>query len=201
MTLPRLAYVLALIFVFVSAAARAQQNGIVQVPGGCRLETFSISLPAEWNAANIQNPPEGREGCIFMRLRDDKSPAAIIEVESLAATLPLVQTADPFATLVEKITGGMKSNMNVVVGQVTFRNDDLKRAPGTSIDKAMMVVFDATVIGDSRRHEVAIAVARSPRFFFTVFAVTPAARADAALQQATRAAFRQLLNSLRPIEK
>jgi hypothetical protein len=173
----------------------------LRLPPGCTLKTFSIASLEGWSSTNLQDTPEGREGCMFLRLRPDKTPAAVIEVESVDARLPVVRTADPFATLVGKITEGLKTHMNVAVGDLTFRNDDLKRAPRSPIDRAAMYAFDATVTGSKQPHEVVIVLARSPGLFFTVFAVTPSEKADAQVRAATQDAIRTLLNSLSPNRK
>ncbi len=180
------------------ALAGPQQPDLAKLPSGCTLKTFGVIIPTGWFVTNVQDMPEGREGCLYILFRDDKSAAATIHVESAAATLPIFQQKDPFQGAYEKIAEGLAKNMNVVLERQTFRNDDVKRAPGAAIDKATLRVFDAEVPGDKRPYEVVISVMRAPSHFFTVIVVTLAEKADREVADASRDAFREIVNSLTP---
>jgi hypothetical protein len=181
--------------------AALQQPDLATLPPGCRLKTFGVTIPDGWFVTNVQDMPEGREGCLFIRFREDKSPAATIHVESASATLPLFRQKDPFQRAYEQIAAGLAKNMNVVLKRESYRNDEVKRAPGAVIDKATLRVFDAEVPGDGRPYEVVISVMRAPRHFFTVVVVTLAEKADREVAEASHDAFREILNSLTPAEQ
>lgn len=168
------------------------------LPPGCTLKTFGVIIPDGWFVTNVQDMPEGREGCLYIRYREDKSAAATIHVESGIATLPLFREKDPFQATYEQIAAGLAKNMDVVLKRESYRNDDVKRAPGSVIDKATMRVFDAEVPGERHPYEVVISVMRAPRHFFTVIVVTPAENADREVAEASHEAFRKILNSLTP---
>ena len=179
-------------------AATAQQPGLAGLPEGCPVKTFGVVIPAGWFATQIQDPPEGREGCLFILFREDKSPAATIHVESGSATLPLFSQPDPFQGTYEKIAEGLTKNMNVVLKRETYRNDAVKTAPNSPINKATMRVFAAEVPGNANAYEVVIAVMRAPERFFTVIVVTLAKEADEKVAEASHEAFRKVMNSLNP---
>jgi hypothetical protein len=188
------------LLVWVTVAVASQAQDVSKLPAGCTVKTFTTVSPAGWFATNIQDSPEGREGCYFIRLREDKSAAAVIQVESLRATLTLFEKGDdPFETLVNKIAEGLEKNMNVVVKGLTYKNDDLKRSPQSPFERASMAVFDADVPGDARAHEVVIAVARGKEYFVTVFVVTLSSKADPSVHAASTDAFRAILNSLNTV--
>ena len=178
--------------------AALQQPDLAKLPPGCTLTTFGVTIPDGWFVTNVQDPPEGREGCLYILFRADKSPAATIFVESAAATLPLFREKDPFQSAYENIAAGLANNMNVVLKRESYRNDDVKRTPGSAIEKATMRSFAAEVPGDKRPHEVVISVMRASRHFFTVIVVTPAETADRTVAEASREAFRKIMNSLSP---
>lgn len=181
-----------------AALAVAQQPDLAKLPPGCTLKTFGVVIPDGWFVTNVQDMPEGREGCLYILFRQDKSAAATIHVESASAALPLFKQKDPFQSAYEKIAEGLTKNMNVVLRRQTYRNDDVKRAPGAVIDKATMRVFDAEVPGDGRPYEVVISVMRAPERFFTVIVVTLSDKADREVADASREALRKILNSLSP---
>jgi hypothetical protein len=183
------------IAVWVTMAA-LQQPDPATLPPGCTLKTFGVIIPDGWFVTNVQDMPEGREGCLYILFREDKSPAATIHVESISAAL--VKQEDPFETTYEQIAAGLAKNMNVVLTRQSYRNDEVKRAPGAAIDRATMRAFDAEVPGDQRPYEVVISVMRTPRHFFTVIVVTLAEKADREVAEASRDAFRKILNSLTP---
>jgi len=179
----------------------ALQQPVPATPPGCTLKTFGVTIPDGWFVTNIQDMPEGREGCLYILFGQDKSPAATIHVESASAALGLFEQEEPFEKAYEHIAAGLAKNMNVVLERQSYRNDEVKRAPGTVFDKATLRVFDAAVTGDGRPYEVVISVMRTPRHFFTVVAVTLAAKADREVAEASRDAFRKILNSLSPAEQ
>lgn len=186
--------------VWLTLAAAAQAQDVAKLPPGCTVKTFTTVSPAGWFATNVQDAPEGREGCYFIRFREDKSAAAVIQVESLLAKHMLFEKGDdPFETLVNKIAEGLEKHMNVGIKGLSYRNDDLKRSPRSPFERASMVVFDAVVHGDARPHEVVIAVARGKEYFVTVFVVTPSATADPTVHQTSTDAFREILNSLNTV--
>ncbi len=181
--------------------AALQQPDLAKLPPGCTLKTFGVTIPDGWFVTNLQDTPDGREGCLYILFRADKSPAATIQVESASATLPPFREKDPFENAYEQIAAGLANNMNVVLKRETYRNDQMTRAPGAGIDKATMRAFDAEVPGDKRPYEVVISVMRSPRRYFTVFVVTLAETADRKVAEASRDAFRKIMNSLTPAEQ
>jgi hypothetical protein len=187
-----------LAFAFWVTMAHLQQQPLHTLPPGCTLKTFGVIIPDGWFVTKVQDMPEGREGCLYLRFREDKSAAATIHVESGSATLPLFREKDPFQATYEQIAAGLAKNMNVVLTRESYRNDEVKRAQGSAIDKATMRVFDAEVPGDARPYEVVIAVLRAPRLFFTVIVVTPAEKADREVSEATHEAFRKIMNSITP---
>lgn len=190
-----------LAFVVWMTMAAVQQPDLATLPPGCSVKTFGVIIPDGWFVTNVQDMPEGREGCLYIRFRADKSAAATIHVESASAALALFRQKDPFQATYEQIAEGLAKNMNVVLKRESYRNDDVKRAPGAAIDQATLRVFDAEVPGDGRPYEVVISVSRAPRHFFTVVVVTPAEKADREVAEASRDAFRKILNSLTPAEQ
>ena len=184
------------------ATAPAQQVDLTKLPPGCTLKTFGVIIPTGWFVTNIQDPPEGREGCLYILFREDKSTAATIHVESNSASMPLFQQGDPFEATYTTILDGLSKNMNVVAKRETFRNDDLKRAPKSPIERATMRAYDAEVPGSPHAHTVVIAVMRMPERFFTVIVVTLSSKVDRELFDATQEAYRKILNSISPaVEK
>ena len=181
--------------------AALQQPDLARLPPGCTLKTFGVTIPDGWFVTNLQDTPAGREGCLYILFRADKTPAATIQVESASATLPLYREKDPFQSAYEQVAAGLANNMNVVLKRENYRNDEVKRAPGSAMGKATMRAFDAEVPGDKRPYEVVISVMRTPQHFFTVFVVTPAETADPKAAEASREAFRKILNSLTPAEQ
>ncbi len=187
------------IVVWLAVAAPQVDQDLTKLPAGCTLKTFSTVIPAGWFATTLQDSPEGREGCMFILFAKDKSPAAVMHVESISAKLPLFKEGDPFKTLVNKIAEGLGKNMNVNVKDVTYRNDDLKRSPQSPFDRAWMAVFAAEVPGDPRPHEVVIAAVRGTEYFVTVFVVTPSSKAEPGIFEASTGAFREIMNSLNTV--
>jgi hypothetical protein len=166
---------------------------------GCRPNTFTVLHPAGWQVEQVEDSGDGREGCQYVQLRPDSKLAGVVRVESAPEGLPLFRQGDPVATLIGVISEGMAREMNVLVGEPVYANQDLKRAPGSSVDRAVLVVFAATVKGDPRAHEVTITVMHAPGRYFTVWVVSPAESADGPLYEACRQALREVLNSLSPV--
>jgi hypothetical protein len=86
--------------------------------------------------------------------------------------------------------------MNVVLERETFRNDHLARAANSTVDRAAMRVYDARVPGDARPHTVAVALLHHPGRYVTLFSVTPAGDDDKETLEASKSAFRDVLNGL-----
>jgi hypothetical protein len=168
-------------------------------PPGCRTKTFTVQHPAGWQVEQVEDSGDGREGCQYVQLRAEARLAGVVRVESAPESLPLFQQGDPVDTLIARISEGMGREMNVRVGKPIYANEDLKRAPGSSVDRAVLVVFEATVPGDARAHEVVITVLHAPGHYFTVWVVSPAESAEASLHEASRQAMREVLNSLSPV--
>jgi hypothetical protein len=165
---------------------------------GCAPKTFHTASPEGWFVTAVQDAPDDKEGCIFILYGSNKRPAAVIQIESAPASLAIFREGDPFEILPPRIAAGLEANMNVVVKTLTAKNDDVKRAPQSPIERASMLVYDAELIGNSSPHEAVIVVARSPGVIFTVVVIAPSAKADATTSTAARRAFQTILNSLAP---
>jgi hypothetical protein len=185
-----------LLSLLVALAVFPPAQDLATLPPGCTVKTFHVATPAGWFATNLQDPPEGREGCLYIRYDEKKSPTAVMEIESISEALPLLQAGDAFETLAGKIAGGLEANMNVVLERETFRNDNLARAASSSVDRAAMRVYDAKVPGDPRPHTVALALLHVPGRYVTLFSVTPAGDGDRKTVEASKSAFRDVLNGL-----
>ena len=177
------------------------QSSTPALPEGCAPKTFHIQNPEGWFITAVQDPPDGKEGCIFVLFGANKSPAAVIQIESAPDTLAIFRNVDPFEVLPPRIAAGLEENMNIVVKQLTSKNDDMKRAPQSPIERAAMFVYDAELIGNSSPHEAVITIAKSPGHVITVVAVAPSAKADNKTAMAARQAFQTIMNSLSPIAR
>ena len=165
---------------------------------GCAPNTFQNAAPAGWFAATMPDPPDRKEGCVYILYAENKSPAAVVQIESAPADLALFRDADPFEILPDRIAAGLRENMNVAITRETYRNEDVKRAPQSAITRASMHVFDAQIVGNSMPQEAVIVLARSAGHIFTIVVVAPHATADAKRSAAARQALQTVLNSLAP---
>lgn len=197
--MPRWSFVLPFLLAAAAASAQTAPPAEPEAAPPCAPKTFGFDAPEGWETAGVEGLPAGREACSLVLMLDQENVAGLMQVDAHAEPLAYPAGDDPARTIFERYRAALVAEGALEVDlEPSWRNDNLKVAAGSPIDRASMRAYPARRLEPAIPLELAFVTLHTTGSYYTLALITPAQSDQPEVWDVNQAAMRTVLNSFVP---
>jgi hypothetical protein len=187
------------VLLLLAALAAAAPAAGPEPSAPCPAKTFRFAPPPGWEVEAVPGLPTGREACSLLQMLDEENVAGLMRVDAHPEPLAYPAGDDPGRTLFERYRSALVAEGALEVDvEPSWRNDALKVAAGSPIDRATMRAYPARRREPAIPLELAFVTLHMPGSYYTVVLITPTQTDQPEVWSDNQAALRQVLNTFAP---